>query len=293
MRRVPRRNVLTSLAALPFAPSALASSGLLAGEKPGKTKNTKFAANLEMWWSDRPYEERFKAAAEFGYTAAELWDFRSKDADKILKASEQYGVEITQFTAWGFTPGLNETKNHDAFLRQLEDACKLAKRWHVKKACVVAGNDVKGMTQEEMHANVIVALKRAAPIAEANDLTLVLEPMNIRVDHKGHCLYGSEKPLKIVREVKSSHVKILWDLYHMQISEGDLCGHLREGIDQIGYVQLADVPGRNEPTTGEVNWTRVLQELKALGYTSHVGLECVPKENEALAAKRIFEVDNW
>ena len=103
---------------------------------------------------------------------------------------------------------------------------------------------------------------------------LILEPMNIRVDHKGHCLYGSPAAVRICREVNSPMVKINWDLYHMHISEGDLCGHLKEGFDQVGYLQLADHPGRHEPGTGEIYYPRVLREAYDLGYRDYVGLEC-------------------
>ena len=122
---------------------------------------------------------------------------------------------------------------------------------------------------------------------------LILEPMNIRVDHKGHCLYGSPPAIRICQEVGSSHVKINWDLYHLQITEGDLCGHLHEGIEQIGYVQLADHPGRNEPGTGEVHYNRVLRELYALGYRGYVGLECRPIESEEAAAHAVRNADVW
>jgi hydroxypyruvate isomerase len=260
---------------------------------PGRTKNTRFACNVEMWFTELPFPDRIAAAAALGYPAVELWDFRSKDVDRVDAAAQSAKIEIAQFTAWGFTPGLNETKNHDAFLKQLEKACEVAKKWRCKKATVVAGNDVPDLSQERMLANVTAALKRAAPIAEANDLMLILEPMNVRVDHKGHCLYGSENAVKICREVASTHVKINWDLYHMQISEGDLCRRLREGFDQVGYLQIADNPGRNEPGTGEVNWTRVFQEAKALGYDGYVGLECNPKDGEETAARRIHAADEW
>lgn len=289
-----RRQVLGSTAALALG-GALSSRRATAQEvdRPGRTKNTRFACNIEMWFGSLPFEERLAAAAKLGYPAVELWDFRSKDVEKVAAAAKAANIEIAQFTAWGFSPGLNETKNHDAFLKQLEDACRVAKSWNCKMATVVAGNDVDGMTQEAMLANVTAALKRAAPIAEANDLMLILEPMNIRVDHKGHCLYGSVNAVKICREVASTHVKINWDLYHMQISEGDLCRRLREGFDQVGYLQIADNPGRNEPGTGEVNWTRVFQEAKALGYTGLVGLECNPRDGEETAARRIHAADNW
>jgi hydroxypyruvate isomerase len=149
------------------------------------------------------------------------------------------------------------------------------------------------MTQEEMHLHIITALKRVAHIVEDNDLTLILEPMNIRVDHKGHCLYGSAPAIRICQEVNFTHVKINWDLYHMQISEGDLCGHLREGINQIGYLQLADHPGRNEPGTGEVHYPRVLKEAYDLGYRGYVCLECSPLDDPIVAAKRVALADQW
>jgi hydroxypyruvate isomerase len=146
-----------------------------------------------------------------------------------------------------------------------------------------------------MHETVIEGLRKAAPIAEKNGITLILEPMNIRVDHKGHCLYGSAPTLKIIKAVGSKFVKINWDLYHMHITEGDLCGHLREGfaVDAIGYIQIADHPGRNEPGTGELNYSRVFKELKALRYGGLVGLELVPKTTEAAAAQAVHAADNW
>jgi hydroxypyruvate isomerase len=88
-------------------------------------------------------------------------------------------------------------------------------------------------------------------------------------------------------------VKILWDLYHMHISEGDLCGRLREGINEIGYVQLADHPGRNEPGTGEIHYNRVLRELSALGYKGYVGVECSPSVPELEAARALAAADVW
>ena len=132
-------------------------------------------------------------------------------------------------------------------------------------------------------------------IAEAEDVTLILESMNIRVDHKGHCLYGSAPAIHICDEVNSSHVKINWDLYHMQITEGDLCGHLKEGFasGRIGYLQLADHPGRNEPGTGEIHYNRVLKAAHDLGYRGYVGLELVPKTTELAAAIACAQADNW
>lgn len=259
----------------------------------GRTPHTRFAVNVEMWWRGLPFLDRIRQAVAFGFPAVEFWPWRNKDLDALVALRDELGFEVAQFTAWGFSPGLNDPANHEAFEQEIADSLAVAKRIGARKMTVVGGNDQPGMSPAEMHANIISGLKRVAAQAEAADVMLILEPMNGRVDHPGHCLYGSPDALRICREVGSSHVKINWDLYHMQISEGDLCGRLRDGIDQLGYLQLADHPGRNEPGTGEVNYARVLREAHELGYHDYVGLECSPATDELTAARNVHLADSW
>jgi len=282
---------LTALSSGVFA----APSGQDDLKQIGKTPRTKFAVNIEMWWNDLPFLERIQKTAKLGFPAVEFWPWQRQDIDAVAKTCRDLGIAVAQFTAWGFTPGLNDPQNHKKFLADIAAGCKVAQKLDCKMMTVVGGNDQPGMTQEQMHENIIAGLKKAASIAEDHDVILILEPMNIRVDHKGHCLYGSPPSIRICEEVASSHVKINWDLYHMQITEGDLCGRLREGFrsKQIGYLQLADNPGRNEPGTGEVHYNRVLKEAYDLGYRYYVGLECRPKEGELTAARRVASADVW
>lgn len=262
-------------------------------DQPGKTPKTKFAVNIEMWFGKLPFIERIAASAKLGFPAVEFWPWRGKSLDAIAAAAKEHGVEIAQFTAWGFVPGMNETKNHARFVEEIKASCQVAKQLDCKKMTVVGGNDVPGMTQPEMHKHIIMALSLAKPIVEDAGVMLILEPMNIRVDHQGHCLYGSPEAVRICREVDSPMVKLNWDLYHMHISEGDLCGRLREGFRQVGYLQLADHPGRTEPGTGEIHYARVMKEAYALGYRGYVGLECRPSTDEATAARRVATADVW
>jgi hydroxypyruvate isomerase len=262
-------------------------------DRPAATPKTKFAANVEMWWRKLPLLDRIRQAHALGFPAIEFWPWRQKDLDAIAKLTRELGITVAQFTGWGFSPGLNEAKNHDAFVAEVEAGCAAAKQLDCKMMTIVGGNDVDGMTQAQMHEQIVVGLKRAAEVAEQHEVMLILEPMNIRVDHKGHCLYGSEAAVKICRAIGSPMVKINWDLYHCHISEGDLCGHLRDGFDQLGYVQLADHPGRTEPGTGEIHYPRVLKELWALGYRGYIGVECRPSKPEAEAAKGLWYADQW
>jgi hydroxypyruvate isomerase len=280
-----RRDLLTAGAAV------LAANSLTADEKP-KTR-TKFAVNSEMWWSRLPYLKRLEEAARIGFEAIEIWPWRGKDVNAVADTTKKLGLKIVQFTAWGFKPGMNDPANKQKVVDEVGASCETAKKWDCSMMCVVAGDDIPGKSQQEMHDTVIDALKAAAPVAEKAGVTLILEPMNIRVDHKGHCLYGSAPTMRIIKEVGSKFVKINWDLYHMHITEGDLCGHLREGFkaDAIAYIQIADHPGRHEPGTGEIHYPRVFKELNALGYKGYVGLELSPSKGEEAAAKAVWGAD--
>jgi len=294
MNTIDRRSLLCVAGALAGAASLpSAARAQEHGATVLKGTKTRFAANLEMWWGGLPFPERIRAAHALGFQGFEFWPWRGKDLDAIVAAMKDTGMVCTQFTGWGFVPGMNDPANHAKLEQEIRDGCATAKKLDAKMMCVVAGNDIAGKSQAEMHDAVIAGLKRVAKIAEDHDVTLVLEPMNVRVDHKGHCLYGSPNAIKIVRAVGSTHVKILWDLYHMHISEGDLCGHLREGINDLAYVQLADHPGRNEPGTGEIHYNRVLKELATLGYKGWVGVECSPSVPETEAARGLAAADVW
>jgi hydroxypyruvate isomerase len=297
-----RREFLTASAALAATAglAGTASAGQAQPQPPedsqlGRTPHTKFAPNIEMWWSRSklPAHRRIEEAARLGYSAVEMWPYEGKDIGAIVEVCQKHKMEITQFTAWGFTPGLNDPKNHNHFVEKLEEACKVAERLNCKMMCVVGGNDIPGMSQRQMHENIITGLRRGAPIAEKHNITLILEAMNIRVDHKGHCLYGSEPTMRILKAVGSRHVKMLMDLYHAQITEGDLCGHIRENLDQAVYFQIADHPGRNDPGTGEVHYNRVLKQLHDLNFRGHVGLEFRPRNGEVEAARNTWRADQW
>lgn len=158
------------------------------GDDPryGRTARTRFAANVEMWWTRQPFLDRIRAAARLGFPAIEFWPYRGKDLAAIAELTGELEIEVAQFTAWGFSPGLNDPENHARFEQRIAKACEVAHDLRCRKMTVVGGNDQPGMSQREMHENIIVGLRRAAPIAERNDVTLILEPMNVRVDHAGH-----------------------------------------------------------------------------------------------------------
>jgi hydroxypyruvate isomerase len=272
-------------------PSETAASEV---ELPGKTPNTPFAVNVEMWFGRRPFLDKIQMAADYGFPAIEFWPYEGKPIKEAAQLLKDRGVAVSQFTAWGFGTELNNPESdHQQFVRTIEESCDVADVLSCRLFTVVIGNDIPGVTKEEMHAAAIQGLKKAAPVCEKRNKTIIIEPMNPR-NHPRHCLYGSTDAINICKQVGSENVKINWDLYHMQIVEGDLCMRMREGIDYIGYLQLADNPGRHEPGTGEVNYTRVFQEIKSLKYEGYVGLECNPEKGDSLtAARRVYAADTF
>lgn len=260
----------------------------------GRTQHLKYAVNIEMWGFDTDDPAlRIRRAADLGFTGVEIWSWRDKDLTAISNACRETGVEVLQLTGPGWTPKLNDATQHDAVLKELEASCEAAKKLGTKMVLVLAGQNVKGLERAQMHANVIECLKKCVPICEKNDITLILEPLNTRVDHKGHCLDNSADAIQICKSVGSPRVKICWDLYHMAIMEGDLCRHVQEGFEHIGYFQLADNPGRNDPGTGEIHYARVMRAAFELGYRGWVGLEFSPIGSELEAAQRVAQIDRW
>lgn len=261
--------------------------------KPGATRKTKFAVNVEMWFGRKTFLEKIELAAEYGFPAIEFWPWENKPLPEAAALLKQKGVAVSQFTAWPFGTILNNPQSdHEDFYRAIQKSCDVADQLDCRLFTVVIGNDIPGVSKADMHAAAVKGLKKVAGLCEQRGKTIIIEPMNPR-NHPAHCLYGGDDAIAICRAVGSPSVKINWDLYHMQIVDGDLCMRMREGWDYIGYLQLADNPGRHEPGTGEVNYTRVFREILALKYDGYVGLECTPEKDDWTAAQRIWQADNW
>ena len=295
-----RRAVFTTAGAA-VAAVTCASAGLNADaasvsadvERPGATRNTKFAVNIEMWFGQKSFLEKIELAAKYGFPAIEFWPYEGRPIKEAAALLKEKKVAVSQFTAWPFGTILNNPKSdHEDFLRKIHESCDIADQLDCPLFTVVIGNNIEGVSKAEMHAAAIKGLKKVARVCEERKKTIIIEPMNPR-NHPGHCLYGGEDAIQICKAVDSPSVKINWDLYHMHIVDGDLCMRMREGWDYIAYLQLADNPGRHEPGTGEINYTRVFREIKALKYAGYVGLECTPDGDDWVAAQRVYQADDW
>ncbi len=276
--------MLGSMSAAAFLQMLAGRDVLAADRQDHREQLSGLACNIDTWWLDVPFLERFRLAAEHGFTAVEFWSpvEEGRDMDAVAVHCRDWGLGVVQFTGW-FGPSLADRGNHDAFAATMRLAVDLAHQLHAPMFTVVGHEQVDGIGQADSVGNITAALESVVPILEDAGKTLILEPFN-PVDHAGFFLNGSADALDICRRIDSPFVKINWDLYHMQLTEGNLIANMRAGIDQIGYVQVADVPGRHQPGTGELNYAFIFNAIRELGYAGPIGLECWPDARGEQAA---------
>ncbi|MFI5455121.1 MAG: hydroxypyruvate isomerase family protein [Isosphaerales bacterium] len=255
-----------------------------------------YAVNIEMTWNKLPYLDRIRKVKEAGFSHYEFWPWRGKDIDAFLKLNQELGLTPAQFSASpvkGFGHGITnpDPARREEFEEEIRSALPAARKLGVKKICVVAGEETKGYSRDDQTQAVIAALKAGAKIVEPEGITIILEPLNILVDHPRQLVVHSAHAALILKAVGSPNVKMLFDIYHQQISEGNLTGNIRKYHDLIGYFQMADHPGRHEPTTGEINYAFVLRTIHDVGYRDPIGMEMSPKGDPMAAFKAVRAVD--
>lgn len=280
--------------------SAGASLAALSGVAPARAGQAQapqtlfpYTVNVEMFWTDLPFPERLRRVKESGFTHYEFWPWRNKDIDAIARTNAELGLVPVQFSASPktFSQGITDPARKDEFVEDIRAAVAVAKRLGVKMLCVVAGEETEGLDRDRQTAAVIAAFKAAVPVVEPEGITLILEPLNVLVDHPKQLVVRSEHAAQILQAVGSPHVKMLFDIYHQQISEGNLSGNIRRYKDLIGYFQLADHPGRYQPGTGEIRYAHVLATIWSMGYRGPIGMEMRPSGGEAKALQAMLEVD--
>lgn len=250
----------------------------------------KFSVCIEALYGKIPtYVERIEKVANVGMKAFEFWGFGNKDIDAIKSAKDKYGLEVATFGADVGGP-LVDPANRNKIVDGLKKSAEIAHKLDCKSLIVTTGNEILGVSRDEQHKSIVDGLKIAAKVMEDEGLTLCLEPLNILVNHKGYYLYTSSEAFQIIDEVGSPNIKILYDIYHQQITEGNLIATITANIEKIGHFHLADVPGRHEPGTGEINYRNVFKSISQTGYDKFVGLEYWPIGSDDDSLKMLLDM---
>jgi len=244
--------------------------------------NLKFAPHLGMFknLAGEDAIDQINFMADQGFTAFEDNEMRKRDvtlqermARTMAERNMQMGVFVAHEIYWK-EPNLasGDKALREKFLQEIKMSVEVAKRVNAKWITVVPGHLDLGLNMAYQTTNVIDTLKRACEVLEPHGIVMVLEPLNFR-DHPGLFLNESPQAYEICKAVDSPSCKILFDIYHQQIQEGNLIPNINACWDEIGYFQIGDNPGRNEPTTGEINYKNVFKHIHSKGYTGILGME--------------------
>jgi hydroxypyruvate isomerase len=276
-----RRTFARNLAGAVLGAAALKASPLAANptSPEGETPGVPFKISVMLWtvFEGLPFEQRLEKVAEAGYRYVELvGEYEKWSEDDFRKAnSKRRELGISFDTTAGLAHGVGDPREREVFLSDLRKALKIMEKIECPAIIVMSGNVVPGMSRAVQHQSIVEGLKRAAEIAAGRGVTLLLE--NIDLEENPHYyLWSVAEGFKIMEEVGHPRVKLLYDFFHEQISEGNLIEKLEKNIDKVGVVHVADVPGRHEPGTGEINYTNIYKKLAKLNFTGYVTMEFIP-----------------
>lgn len=243
------------------------------------------SACIETLYTELPFLERFRAARADGFDFVEFWSWTDKDLAAVKAAADAAGIGISGF-------------NGDAELSLIDPAQKTAYKAFLRRSLDAAmGIGARSVT---VHSNglgeggrvlcpyddlsdavklctMFDTLKIAAEWAEACGVRINLEPLNVTTDHPGNFLRHTRTAAELTRLIGSPYLKVLYDVYHMQLNEGSLCDHIRAYADQFGHIHVADAPGRHEPGTGEIHYPGGVRRLGAGGLPGTDRLRAVPQ----------------
>lgn len=246
----------------------------------------KFSLCIEPVFTKYDFYDRIRMARDCGADAVEFWDPSPYDIKRIGQVASGAGMPVAAmclYNAWG----ARLDGPLERVLESLEKTIRAGKDIGCATFIALAGQTEGDAGSRK--SGLIGNLKHAAGMCEKYGVTIVLEPLNSRYDHKGYSLDSSRAGFEVVRCVGSTRVKILFDCYHMQLMEGDLVNSIRGNTSHIGHFHSAGVPGRHELAQGEINYPFVIAAAEQAGYSGYFGLEYWPTYDDARSVRDVLE----
>ena len=278
-RTFMQKGSLASLSVL--AGSAFVSAAPSIEKYADKPFNLNYAFHDGMFANHggKDFIDQIKFAFDQGFRSIEdngMMSRTPQEQERIGNTLDSLGMKMGVFVItsdswhWKTSLATGKTEWTERMIRDCKEAVEVAKRCRAKWATVVPGNFDRSLPSDIQTANVIQALRRGADILEPHGLVMVLEPLS---DNPDLFLRYSSQTYMICKAVNSSSCKILFDMYHMQRNEGNIIDNINRSWPEIGYFQIGDNPGRNEPTTGEMNYRNIFRHIYNKGYRGILGME--------------------
>jgi hydroxypyruvate isomerase len=258
----------------------------------------KLSLCLEMLFNDRPFVERLAIASRLGYRAIEFWDWRDKDLQPLADEAARLGLTVAAISG-NRHHALIDPNAPAKLIEEMDQVFRVAGQLNCSNIMMlsdVLSDDGSAaptlpLSVEEKIESMVKNLRALAGRAEAASVTLLLEPLNTALDHRGCFLNTSALGVEIVRRVNSPHIKLLYDIYHMSMMGEDVLTEIDKNLEWVGYFHVADLPGRHQPGTGKIDYLGVNTLLRRAKYEGFVGMEFSalgPDEQAAKAPLKIF-----
>ena len=260
----------------------------------------KWSANIEVMYTELPFEQRFAAAKNDGFDYIEFWDWNNKDLDEVNKLLADNDLKISGMSGDG-PISMCDPEHGREYLDFIKQSIEAAKKINCP-VLIVHSNELLPEPKQyaadtfDQYSDTVKTLamfrtlSAMAPLAEEAGVTFCLEALNVVTDHIGNFLKYTKDSAEITSMVGSPNIKVLFDAYHMYLNEGKSCQTITKYIDQIGYIHVADCPGRGEPGTGAINYRKVFEVLKELDYKETIGFEFYPVKDTKTAVRAIKDV---
>ena len=285
-----RRTFARNLAGAALGAAALRGRPVLADQArdarggEGEAPGVPFRLSVMLWtvFRDLPFEQRLEKVAEAGYKNVELVGEYERWSEEDFKRANSKRKELgISFDATaGLKHGVANPSEREGLLADLREALGIMEKIECPAIIILSGNVVPGMPREMQHQSCIETLKRAAALVEGKKISgenvrLLLENIDPE-ENPRYYLTSVAEGFEVVQAVNHPQVEFLYDFFHEQISEGNLIKKLEKNIQHVGLVHIADVPGRHEPGTGEINYENIFRKLAQLRYSRIAAMEFLP-----------------
>ena len=256
---------------------------MLANLSAAAAPGFQFSVRVEALFRNMKLPQMMEKVAEAGYQGFEFGDWRAQNPAEITQLKNRLGLQCACLVGnravnpKGMT--LVGPADREAFLAEIKASTEAAQRFEATRLVTLTGNELPSVPREAQHKSIVEGLKRAHDVVAPHGVTLIVEPLNTLVNHQGYYLNHMVEAFEIVREVSSPYVKILFDIYHVQIMDGNLIDTIRKNLASVGHFHVGDVPGRHEPGTGEINYVNVFRAIRETGFRDFVAMEYVPSKD--------------
>jgi hydroxypyruvate isomerase len=257
----------------------------------------KLSLCLEMLFTDRPFIERLATASRIGYRAIEFWDWRDKDLPALADEAARLGLTVAAMSG-NRQHGLIDLDATAKLIEEMDQVFAAAQEVNCSRIMMLSDvlrDDGSAAPRpprpaEEKIESIVENLRALAGRAETASVTLLLEPLNTELDHRGCFLNDSALGVEILRRVNSPQVKLLYDIYHMSMMGEDVLTEIEKNLEWLGYLHVADLPGRHQPGTGRIDYDAVNTLLSRAKYEGFIGMEFSAHGPDEQAAKAPLEI---